>query len=441
MVSVVREFGYISVTGQDQGLDYVTIPRAAFLDLKNQALNWPDKKATAFQLKNYKGNECLQVQNYVGLIQTQDGHQLEILPKISREDDSTEHLRNLLRDMLTAIYSIKPINVGSATLGTLPHTWLESLMEMFLEEVNLLVHKGIKKHYQRTSEEARFQKGQLFVTKQLRKSPNERHLFSIHYDHYTTNRPENRLIHLALLYVSKLVNLPKNQRLTRELLLYFSDIPISENPNVDMSNWSNQRDMVLYRTLKPWVELILKNESPIFSTGPYKGLSLLFPMQQLFEEYVSLLLRRQLNQGYNLTAQASSQYLVQHKNSKWFCLKPDILIKKSQNNIAVLDTKWKLLDSHADDTKMKYKISQSDLYQLFAYGKKYLNGGGCVFLIYPAHQNFKEPLPVFDFDENLKLWVVPFDLDKRCLVSGLWQENVKWLRDDCTTRLESVVNQ
>jgi 5-methylcytosine-specific restriction enzyme subunit McrC len=314
-------------------------------------------------------------------------------------------------------------------------------MEIFLEEVSRLVHKGIKKQYRGTSEEAKFQKGQLNVVKQIRKSPDKRHLFSIHYDLYSKNRPENRLLHLALYTISNWVTLPKNQRLSRELLLYFSDIPMSINPSVDLSQWSSQRDMVLYQTLKSWIELILKNESPIFSTGAYRGLSLLFPMQQLFEDYVSLLLRRQLNQGYHLVPQASSQYLVQHNKNSWFCLKPDMLINKSKQHIAVLDTKWKLLDGAANDTKTKYNISQNDLYQLFAYGEKYLNGKGHVFLIYPAHQYFKEPLPVFDFDENLKLWVVPFDLDNRCLVSGLWQENIMWLNDDRKSSLGNVVNQ
>ncbi|NIQ15582.1 MAG: restriction endonuclease, partial [Candidatus Dadabacteria bacterium] len=76
-----------------------------------------------------------------------------------------------------------------------------------------------------------------------------------------------------------------------------------------------QRDMITYQYIKPWIELILNNESPIFSSGKYQGLSLLFPMEQLFEDYVTALLRRQLQNGYRLTSQAKSKYLVTHRNN------------------------------------------------------------------------------------------------------------------------------
>lgn len=87
----------------------------------------------------------------------------------------------------------------------------------------------------------------------------------------------------------------------------------------------------------------------------------------------------------------------------------------------VLDAKWKLLDSRADDRQRKYEISQPDLYQMFAYGQKYLRGKGNMMLIYPRHQYFATSLPVFRFDENLSLWCVPFDLETGKLVKGEWQ--------------------
>ena len=34
-----------------------------------------------------------------------------------------------------------------------------------------------------------------------------------------------------------------------------------------------------------------------------------------------------------------------------------------------------------------------------------------MFLIYPACETFVEPLPIFEFDQDLKLQVLPFDLE------------------------------
>ena len=148
-------------------------------------------------------------------------------------------------------------------------------------------------------------------------------------------------------------------------------------------------------------------------------------MEKLFEDYVTAKLRRQLSHGYQITPQSTSEYLVTHKGKKWFQLKPDILVMRGKERIAILDTKWKLLDSNSD-LKKKYNISQSDLYQLFAYGEKYMKGEGELYLIYPAHGDFYQSLPVFEFNDKLRLWAVPFDLRKEELVVGKWCENVYW---------------
>jgi 5-methylcytosine-specific restriction enzyme subunit McrC len=65
----------------------------------------------------------------------------------------------------------------------------------------------------------------------------------------------------------------------------------------------------------------------------------------------------------------------------------------------------------------KYGLSQSDFYQLQAYGQSYLDGQGDVVLIYPKTATFDRPLPVFEFPklEGLRLWVLPFCLKSRRL--------------------------
>ncbi|MEL7441142.1 MAG: restriction endonuclease, partial [Pseudomonadota bacterium] len=106
--------------------------------------------------------------------------------------------------------------------------------------------------------------------------------------------------------------------------------------------------------------------------------------------------------------QASSKYLVTHNQRSQFQLKPDLLLTSPDNSKLILDTKWKLIDTEEHN----YGLSQSDLYQMFAYGHKYLNGKGDLFLIYPAHQSFNQPIEYsLDFSDTLKLWVVPFESD------------------------------
>ena len=109
--------------------------------------------------------------------------------------------------------------------------------------------------------------------------------------------------------------------------------------------------------------------------------------------------------------------MVRHREQNWFRLKPDLLVRNSDRDLLVLDTKWKLLDGQKANGTDKYGLSQSDFYQLQAYGLSYLDGTGEVVLIYPRTDAFSDPLPVFDFPKTsgMRLWVLPFCLKERRL--------------------------
>jgi 5-methylcytosine-specific restriction enzyme subunit McrC len=175
--------------------------------------------------------------------------------------------------------------------------------------------------------------------------------------------------------------------------------------------------MSYYESALDWSKLILKGLSPIAKQGQHHAPSLLFPMEAVFEAYVAKHLTKQLGDDFVLKAQASSQHLVAHENQRWFRLKPDLLVKQKQTTRLVLDTKWKLLDSAKKNGREKYQLSQSDFYQLYAYGHHYLDGCGEIVLIYPKTDAFADPLPVFDFPKTsgMRLWVLPFCLKERRL--------------------------
>jgi len=424
----IREFGFLSESGEDNGLDHRKVPGAVYRELRKHALGEVEQESgdQFLRLKSRRGVECVQVRNYVGLIQTSSGYQIEILPKTSNDAQAPDSARKLLWRMLQAVHDIQNIQAGSASLELLNHSWLEVLIQWVLNEISRLVRRGICSGYVRRPEQSRFLKGQLQISRQLRLEPWKQDRFCVSYDQYLPDRAENRLIHSALKKLSRWTRLPDNQRLCNELLFVFADIPQSSNIKEDLGLWSDRRDMAHYQPLRPWVELILDEESPQFATGQWQGFSLLFPMEKLFEKYVARKIASQTKTGYSLRRQIQDKYLVTHKGKPMFQLKPDLAIKKGAQVCAVLDTKWKLIDQSASDRKSKYNIRQTDMYQLYAYGQKYLDGEGDLFLIYPRHDKFSAPLPVFEFGGGLNLWVAPFDLDKDRLVTGSWPD--QWMR-------------
>ena len=57
-----------------------------------------------------------------------------------------------------------------------------------------------------------------------------------------------------------------------------------------------------------------------------------------------------------------------------------------------------------------YDLSQTDLYRMYAYGKKY--GSKNVFLIYPKSKEFHSSIDIaFGYDKSLRVHILCFDFD------------------------------
>ncbi|OOL21144.1 restriction endonuclease, partial [Klebsiella aerogenes] len=134
----------------------------------------------------------------------------------------------------------------------------------------------------------------------------------ISHDIYSPNRLENRLLKTALNYVLATCQNSENWRLANELSHRMAEIPLQAKPQRELRFWNNSKLMQIYNDVRPWCELILEKMNPNFQQGSHKGISLLFPMEQLFEKYVEVSLRSRIRRGCQLLSQASSQYLLEH---------------------------------------------------------------------------------------------------------------------------------
>ena len=354
-------------------------------------------------------SRTLQLDNYVGVIETPTGQVIEILPKTANEDDPPEDGRELIRRMLERALDLPPRETAEASLERFDMPLNEWVIARFLAELDQLVKRGVRSDYQRLEATEPFLRGQLDVARQMRQPPGRGHHFALRYDLFLPDRAENRLLKRALETVANATQHPDNWRLAQELRHLLVDVPASRDVEGDFRLWRHDRLMAHYQGVRPWCELILYRAMPSALNGEWRGISLLFPMEKLFERYVESCLREQLLPDANLKAQVASQYLCTQQGKQMFRLQPDLLLQHG-NKRWVMDVKWKRLDS--SDRDGKYGISQGDLYQLFAYGHKYLTeqDDGHLVLIYPSWSQLKVPLEPFCYDARLTLWVLPFDL-------------------------------
>jgi 5-methylcytosine-specific restriction enzyme subunit McrC len=408
----VREYARLTTDAVESSLDRAQIPASAFDWLCKQNESFSKAGAALVQVE---GRRWLKLDSYVGVLETPCGTRLEILPKHFEDGDCTVKSRALLRRMIQRSLNLKPREVGPAALELYDAPLSEWVMGQFLAALDHLIKRGMRFDYQRVEEEQRYLRGQLNVVAQMRQPPGRQHFFQIRHDIFVADRAENRLLKLALERVCKATQEPANWRLAHELRSLLQEVPASSLVREDLRAWRTDRLMAHYQPVKPWCELILNQQMPLAVAGQWQGISLLFPMEKLFERYVEAWLRRSLPLDAKLTGQAASEYLCAHNQGRMFCLKPDLLVRQS-SQCWVLDTKWKRLN--AAERENNYGLSQSDFYQLFAYGQKYLQGQGELVLIYPRREAFQQALPPFDFGGGLRLWVLPFDMDNECLIDG-----------------------
>lgn len=346
--------------------------------------------------KNRQYGEHVIIKNYVGVIQLKSGFQIEILPKIDMAPNDEEKKKIFLK-MIRSMKDFDGKNFHFANLKIEKMNLYEVFINLYLQETYRLIKRGLKSSYISCEENLNVLKGKLIFKEQIRKNIVNNHKFYVQYDDYQLNRPENKIIKstlLSLLNISEDVN---NIKLCRQLLGYFELIDPSINHESDFSKIIINRNMKDYKTIIKWSKVFLKNKSFSTFSGDSQSKALLFQMDKLFESYIGKFLKRVVEDKDTIVSiQDKGYYLFDSPNPE-FALRPDIIIRKG-NMIKIIDTKWKSLFK---DSNKNYGISQQDMYQMYAYSKKYgqAKSNPEVWIFYPLNNEMKG-YPLIDFSDN-----------------------------------------
>ena len=361
---------------------YTTLPSNTFSALENFVLSNRTDDVDALELMSISARKgigkVITAKNYVGVITMKDGTTIEILPKIFSQETITEgKVKNLLVDMLKTLRNAPFKSLQSTNVNIDKLNIFEIFIRMFIDEVFHIVKRGLKCDYETIQANESVFKGKMVFAAQIKYNYAHKECSFVEYDEFNINRTENKILKSTLYYLYKKTTSIKNKTDIKTLLNAFTDVELSSNYKSDFAQIVPDRKTTDYQTALLWSKIFLMGKSFTSFAGSEVAFALLFPMETLFESYIAAQLKKSLdNSEYIISTQDKTYHLFD--DPKKFLMKPDIVIKnKASGKVFIMDTKWKLLS----DTKANYGISQGDMYQMFAYQKKYTSEN--VTLLYP----------------------------------------------------------
>ncbi|WP_218599213.1 McrC family protein [Polaribacter sp. NJDZ03] len=288
---------------------------------------------------------------YVGVIQV-DGLIIEINPKADKDDEDYKW-KGVLLKMLKACGKIKADSSGDANVKRQHLNLLEIYFELYLKEVESLVRKGFIKQYRKHTKNTKALKGKLEFAGNIRHNIVHKERFYTTHQVYDSNHFLHQVLYKALTIVSQFTTGTRLQDTTNRVQLSFPEVDTKTINAKQLSTIILTRKSNSYKPALDLARLIILNYSPDITSGKEKMLSLLFDMNQLWEEYVLKQLQKAC-EGTDIKVSGQESKSFWGANS----LRPDIVLRKG-NQTYIIDTKWK--------RPQKSSASVSDLRQMYAY--------------------------------------------------------------------------
>lgn len=297
---------------------------------------------------------------------------IEILPKVERRTvGNSQQIRDkwsgALRTMVATVFDIPVLDTGWIETTTREHTILDIIARHFVVLCERLFHQGLAKGYRRTQETLIGVRGKCLTGRLTPKSLVHTESVICEFDAYDNSIAHNRLLALGLV---SLANLPVSIETVGRATKLAEVFPDPHVGNIDEQVFRElpyDRRTEHYRHAMRLCELIVLSRGPTSRSGQADTLALLFDMPVLFEKYVGLLVRRAGRMcGWTVELQQTRAFWKKRQ------IRPDIVATKHDQTI-VLDTKWKVLDSHTP--------SDDDLKQMYVYSRFF--GARASLLVYP----------------------------------------------------------
>lgn len=317
---------------------------------------------------------------YVGVIQV-NGLTIEINPKADKGDDDNRW-KGVLLKMLKASGKLKASSAGGANVKRQHLNLLEVYFELYLNELENLVHKGLIKQYRFDTKNTKALKGKLEFAGHIQKNIIHKERFYTRHQLYDTDHLIHQILQNGLSIVDQFTKGSRIYDKVKRVQLNFPEVSIINITEKKLNSVKHNRKTDPYSYALELARLIILNYSPDIATGKEKMLSLLFNMNDLWERYILKELKKFCD-GTDIEVIGQATKPLWNNNS----LRPDIVLKNGSDTF-VIDTKWK--------RPLSKSASISDLRQMYTYARFW--NANKVVLLYPG-ENCKNGFSQFQTED------------------------------------------
>ncbi len=298
---------------------------------------------------------------------------IEIVPKLfDRQHSAMAVLVRMLVKVGKQLH-LYPQHGSFFALGQ--HDLLDVMIGLYLDQLESQLKRGLLQHYATKHEQLPSPRGKLLVHR-LSCEPHPLR-FPCERRPLQCDHPINRTLKASLQQLRR--HTRDNGLATRvqRLLHAFAEVADQLPPPRVVEALQVGRAQARWAPVLLWAKALLRGNMPGITAGTSRVCTLLFPMHQLFQDFIHASLQSvvpascsvALGNEQNLASAITSggKNLVQ--------LKPDHIVRDAEGQVtAILDSKWK----HST------KPAREDLYQMFAYATTYR--AQRVGLLYPSDE-------------------------------------------------------
>lgn len=374
----------------------------------------------------WSGHNSIKFRHFVGLISF-DSISIEILPKIFKPmgtqiAESKESFDSFVK-MLSYVVGFKEQDFidDYGVLRSRKDSLLDILILFFTISLKKALKRGLYCRYESNTILSEYLSGKILMEKQLA-SIDQTKLFQETYIH-TSNTDLMRYLKTVSNLFTKIVRSNSIKNEIKRLSKYFEGVETIPTGELKWMDFSFNRLNLQFENAFRQSKLIINGFSFISSNeSRLKGVSILFDMNRIFEDFITELFKRNLRGIFEveplpeILPQTATHWLFPESKRKK--LRPDIQVISSNSakeKVNIFDAKYKRLDSKNIAEEKESDPIMSDLYQMYAYSTIYKAENTVI--LYPSSKTDCKYCDDFSSDRKFMVWGLDLNL-----IENRWEE-------------------